>query len=260
MPGKPAKSKPKRRKKSAPSGLSDFDAFMAQPELRNYREQYRADATLAKAAVALLTSELERLNRPFATDRGVIFTTVEGRVKTEESFFRKLHKNWLGNSGQTGLTAEVISELYAGIKDLAGVRFSCPYYDQVHDSINRRIRPHLNELGHATDLRRDGLNDKDLLDKGDDFGYRSYHFFVRMLTPVDIFGARKPCLCEVQGRSELQHVWAVKSHDLLYKPKSEWTLSDKDIVEDMHHVSNSLRAADQFLISIRNRVRSTGSR
>jgi hypothetical protein len=60
-------------------------------------------------------------------------------------------------------------------------------------------------------------------------------------------------------RSELQHVWAVKSHDLLYKPSRGWQLSDKHVTEDMRQLSNSLRAADQFLVSIRDRARGGGN-
>ena len=62
-------------------------------------------------------------------------------------------------------------------------------------------------------------------------------------------------VCELQARTELQHVWAVKSHDLLYKPGFGWQHSDNHVVKDMREVSHSLKAADQWLMSIRDRVR-----
>jgi ppGpp synthetase/RelA/SpoT-type nucleotidyltranferase len=62
-------------------------------------------------------------------------------------------------------------------------------------------------------------------------------------------------ICEVQGRSELQHVWAVKSHDLLYKPDDGWLKPDAETLKDMQELSNSLRSVDHFLCRIRKRVR-----
>jgi ppGpp synthetase/RelA/SpoT-type nucleotidyltranferase len=125
----------------------------------------------------------------------------------------------------------------------------------VRAAIEDLIRPKLRELGYATNLDEGGFPSKDYLDHGDEFGYRSYHFFVKVPTPIDIYGNVELCLCEIQARTELQHMWAVKSHDLLYKPQGQWELSDKHVLEDMKQVSNSLRAADQFLVSIRDRTR-----
>jgi hypothetical protein len=42
-----------------------------------------------------------------------------------------------------------------------------------------------------TDLSSVGLGDKNYLDKGDSKGYRSYHFFLKVPTPVDIYGTTK---------------------------------------------------------------------
>jgi len=39
-----------------------------------------------------------------------------------------------------------------------------------------------------------------------------------------------------------------------------WNMSDEHVVQDMREVSNSLRAADQFLISIRDRSRKKKTR
>jgi ppGpp synthetase/RelA/SpoT-type nucleotidyltranferase len=74
-------------------------------------------------------------------------------------------------------------------------------------------------------------------------------------TLIDIYGNVELRLCEVQARTELQHVWAVKSHDLIYKPESGWNLDDDSVVENMRQVSNSLRAADHYLVDIRKRIK-----
>ena len=234
--------------------LSSFESFRDHPLVIPSIQRYHRDVILADAAVKVLVTDLENLNEEHEKSFGrVAFITIEGRVKTEDSFLKKLYIETRESSKSRGITAATLSTLYAGIRDLAGVRFSCPYFDQVTNAITSFVRPRLSELGHATDLRP-RIKDKDYLDRGDERGYRSYHFFVNVSTPTDIFGNRELCLCEVQARSELQHVWAVKSHDLLYKMGAGWYFSDKDVVEDMRQVSNSLRAADQSLISIRDRI------
>ena len=86
-------------------------------------------------------------------------------------------------------------------------------------------------------------------------GYRSYHFFIEIPAPYDIFGNVEPCMCEVQARSELQHVWASRSHEEFYKPEGELRFSDKDVLEDMRRISDLLNSADGFLVSVRNRIK-----
>jgi ppGpp synthetase/RelA/SpoT-type nucleotidyltranferase len=235
--------------------LHSFDKFCAHPLTAKLAAQYETDAVLAKAGVATLVNDLEAINDEYRDkyDR-VAFTTLEGRVKKRDSFLRKLYANCRGISGTKGITSQTLKQQYQEIRDICGVRFSCPYYDEVEVAINTLIRGELSRFGHATDLRNEpGLADKNYLDQGDEFGYRSYHLFVRVSTLVDIYGNTQSCLCEVQGRSELQHIWAVKSHYLLYKPRSGWELGDKHVVDDMRQVSQNLRAVDQFLLSIRDR-------
>ncbi|HEY6352328.1 MAG TPA: RelA/SpoT domain-containing protein [Candidatus Angelobacter sp.] len=236
--------------------LRSFEKFKAHPLVSPLMQRYQKDAILAECAVRTLVQDLKELNDDFSEKLfRTAFTTIEGRVKAEQSFLLKLHQLCRESSPSRGITQESLDEIYLNIRDLAGVRFSCPYYDEVKHAIEKLVRPWLSARGHATGLQEEsGCKDKDSLDSGDDFGYRSYHFYVRVATVIDIYGTRKPVLCEVQARTELQHIWAVKSHDLLYKPETGWMLSDKHVAEDMRQVSNSLRAADQFLVSIRDRV------
>ncbi|MCH8807370.1 MAG: hypothetical protein IH986_14980, partial [Planctomycetes bacterium] len=209
-----------------------------------------------------LIADLERLNGSYRKKHGrVAFTSIDGRAKTEHSSFKKLYKLASSRPPSTAITKDTLTELHSRIRDVAGVRFSCPYYDEVRSAINAIIRPHLANLGYASDLQAEpGCSDKNYLDQGDDTGYRSYHFFVRIPTPVDIYGESELCLCEVQARTELQHIWAVKSHDLLYKPDNGWSFGDPHVMEDMRQLSNNLRAADQALISIRDRTRGEASK
>lgn len=243
--------------------LASFERFESHTWVRPLKERYVRDATLAGYAIARVVKDLTKFKDAYNKKRGrVPFTTIDGRVKSEGSFFRKLYNLARERGRNSGITQEVLADLYTAITDLCGIRFSCPYYDEVGPAIERLVRPHLGGLGYATDLRDDPrYADSDRLDAGDPAtGYRSYHFFIRIPTIIDIYGNSELCLCEVQARTELQHVWAVKSHDLLYKPETGWDFSDEHVAEDMRQVSNSLRAADQYLISIRDRARGKRSR
>jgi ppGpp synthetase/RelA/SpoT-type nucleotidyltranferase len=245
---------------TVPIDLESFDAFRLHPWVSPLIQRYTKDATLARHAVARIVTDLENLNKRCIEKHGrVSFTSVEGRVKPETRFLRKLYKMCRVNAPTHGTTPDSLHELYCNIKDLCGVRFSCPYYDEVKPAIAKLVRPRLSALGYATDLQSDPrYQDADYLDTGDEAGYRSYHFFVRVPTVINIFGHVEMCLCEVQARTELQHIWAVKSHDLLYKPTAGWEFHDEAVVENMRQLSNNLRFADQLLVDIRNRVRGGG--
>lgn len=241
----------------APFDLSDFEKFKSHPLVKSLIPGFDKDSTIAKYSVKQLVQDLEDLNRAyFEKNKRVIFTTIEGRIKSQNSFLRKLYKMCCEKLKSEGITHEILNKNYKKIFDLCGIRYSCPYYDEIEWSINNIIRKELVNRGYAIDLRNNPrFKDKNYLDEGDKFGYRSYHFFVKIPTVVDIFNTRKMCLCEIQARTELQHIWAIKSHDLIYRPEEGWDIKDKDTIEDMRQLSNNLRAADQTLISIRNRIR-----
>lgn len=249
VPQKSARAEFRRQ----PLDLKSTNLFMSHPWIARLEQQYEHDAKLAKQAAVQIIEDLNDYNTKHNELSGrVAFTTIEGRVKTKASFFAKL----LLSCGQysKGLTEKSVGGLYLGVKDLCGVRFSCPYFDEVIPAV-ASLREHFAELGYAADLQSEAqYRDKNELEEGDRMGYRSYHFLVKIPTPVDIYGKVELRLCEVQARTELQHVWAVKSHNLLYKSQGGWNFSDPHVVADMKQVSNSLRAADQSLVSIRDRI------
>jgi ppGpp synthetase/RelA/SpoT-type nucleotidyltranferase len=232
--------------------LADKSAFCSHPWVEQILSRYRRDALLAEHAMQRISDDVRSINYLPATKSGrVRFTTVEGRVKLEVSVLRKLYQKCKAGSRETGVTPTTLQSYYDDIKDICGVRLACPYYDEVLPAI-ASIRSRLEALGYVTNVT--GLADRNFLDSGDELGYRSYHFFVKVPTETTIFGDSELCLCEVQVRTELQHIWAVKSHDLLYKKDLGWQETNH-VAEDMRQLSNSLRAADQSLISIRDRSR-----
>ena len=237
--------------------LDDVEAFATHQLVLPLRTRYVRSAMLAEWAILRLVEDLEALNEQHLAAHGrSLFTAVKGRVKEESSFLNKLLGACRTIARSRGLSQETLETAFANIRDLAGVRFSCPYFDEVVPAVDHLVRPRLSTLGYGTDLRGEvGYEDKNQLDEGDEFGYRAYHFYLRVPTAVDIYGAVELCVCEVQARTELQHVWADKSHALLYKPASGWNVDDEHVVGLMRQVSNSLRAVDEYLVDIRRRSR-----
>jgi len=238
--------------------LSCFESFMENSWRKELALKYKSDAILARHAIDKLKGDLKELNDKYWTEKKrTLFTTLDGRVKTEDSFFRKLYRHCKQACASEGFNKPKLTSWYKTIHDLAGVRFSCPYYDEVENAIRNHIRPFLGRLGYATDLSKEGMGDKNYMDEGDKNGYRSYHFFVEVPTAYDVFGATKSVICEIQGRSELQHVWAMKSHDLLYKHDSGWVevTSKSEILKDMQQLSNHLRAVDHHLTRLRVQIK-----
>jgi len=242
---------------STPIDLDDLTSFSVHPWVTAIKPQIESDQQLADSAMRRLLADLESINAEyFQKNSRAAFVTIEGRVKKTDSLIRKLFNACRDYAAENGITQNSVESLYHKITDLCGVRFSCPYFDEVALAIEELVRPELNRRGYGTALAE--YPDKDKLEDGDEHGYRSYHFFVKVPAPVDIYQNTSVALCEVQARTELQHVWTVKSHDLLYKPEDGWTYSDANVISDMKAVSQSLRAADQFLVSIRDRATGNG--
>lgn len=238
--------------------LASLEDFSGHEWVAECMIECRKRRRLASQALRQLTEDLGEINEGFKQGRGhgyLAFTTVGSRVKKPDSFLRKLYNRCRANSPKKGMTREFLNVQADGIHDIAGARLACAYFDNVIPRV-KFVRHELSVRGYAVDLASEGLPDKNLLEDGDEQGYRSYHFHVKIPTRVSIYGDTEMCVCEMQARSELQQVWADKSHDLLYKPDEGWMWSDENVLEDMKQVSNGLRMIDGLLVSLRERARS----
>jgi ppGpp synthetase/RelA/SpoT-type nucleotidyltranferase len=235
-----------------PLNLDTYDSFIAHQSIRDLKSKFAKLKTLAGSANKQLIEKLEELNKQHNQINGeVLFSAIDGRVKKEESFFRKLFSRCQEDAKKEGLSQALVTNAFDHINDIAGVRFSCPYMSGVKPAIFDIIREKLSPFGYATSLNDDDrYKDKDYLKDGDLYGYRSFHFFIKVPAVIDIYGNTEAVLCEVQARSELQHIWAVKSHDLLYK-NDRYVRDLEDYREDMRHLSEHLKVADHFLDRIR---------
>ena len=216
----------------------------------------RETCIIADQAAQTISEDLLDINDEYKRRQGgpVLFTAVTVRVKKPDSYLRKLFRLYSRSRKKKGaMTKENFEVCAKQIHDILGARFATPYYDQVIPAV-RMVQENLKERNYEIDLIHTSLPEKDYLDLGDQDGYRSYHFFVEVPTVVDIFGKTKHFRCEIQARTELQHVWAVKSRDLFYNSEIDWEGLDDQVKEDMKQVSNLLRSADAYLVSIRKRA------
>jgi len=176
-----------------------------------------------------------------------LFTAVQGRAKTERSFFKKLYRSCLKIDN---LNLDTVLALYNEIQDAAGVRFAFPYYHDVFQILHEYVYPQFKNLGYVVNLSPENQN---YFDKGDDLGRRYYLFFVKVPVPFDIFGNLELVRAEVEVRTEFQHVWASMMHDLINT--TDLGELRNDIVEDMRRISENLRSADYFLSNIYNKIK-----
>ncbi|MEO5357862.1 MAG: hypothetical protein H7844_11250 [Nitrospirae bacterium YQR-1] len=240
---------------------------MESDSIKEIEALRQIDFYKARDAQEKLTNDLNDLNK--TTDNKLFTRAVEGRAKDKESLFKKLFKKVKEQSKTEGLTYELLKNCYLDIKDKAGVRFACHYSDQIEHTIETFIRPHLNGLGYAAELRKNGYEDENYLAgkhaidgknlSSGRTGYRAYHFFVGVVLDTMVYDDRKEIfICEVQGRSSLQDVWGIISHELIYKQFDGWEVDDEKTKERignlMNKISDSLDATDSFLIEVRNQV------
>ena len=128
------------------------------------------------------------------------------------------------------------------------------YIDDIQFVLHK-MRESLRERGFATDLQqeKDIYKDQDFLRNPDpETGYRAYHLYIGV--SLVEFTISNPVICELQVRTELQDIWAVRSHRFIYKKHDR---APKFILKSMKHVSESLTAADTFIVDIRNEVLQT---
>ena len=233
--------------------LSDFEKHTWVQEALEQYDRCAIIASQAKLTIVHDLFELEQEHKKQHEGRA-LFTVVDSRVKKRNNYLAKLFRNYKQIREKQGMTKEGFATCITQIHDILGARFAVPYFDQVIPTV-QEVRKKLILRNYAVDLNSEGLKDINYLENGDDNGYRSYHFFIRVPTLVDLYGNSEMYLCEVQARTELEHVWAIKSHNLFYKPHSDWYPSDGHVKEDMKQISNQLRAIDQHLVSIRDRLK-----
>jgi putative GTP pyrophosphokinase len=171
----------------------------------------------------------------------VVPTRISNRVKSIKSIFRKIAKK-----KREGLQLNTARRVENHINDFAGARLVCDYLtDIVFIHAYLQAHPAFKVLPKKTE---------DYIERPKD-GYRGVHLVVEVQTS---FGRAK---CEIQLRTTLQHAWAEKAHDLLYKlKKKELRLVPKEIRLLMEEQSDLLYNIDKMAVEIAGAIRKSQSK
>lgn len=168
----------------------------------------------------------------------VVSTRVSSRVKTIESTLRKIARK-----RRQGFNLKTIRDVENHINDLAGARLVCDYLTDItfiHGYLQRH--PAFKVLPKKTE---------DYIAKPKN-GYRGVHLVVELETS---FGRAR---CEVQLRTMLQHAWAEKAHDLVYKlEETKLQRVPKQIKAIMEEQSDLLYNIDRMALEVARLVQET---
>ncbi len=180
--------------------------------LDEYREALPVFECMQTEVQAKLRDALDR--------NGIIVTTIETRIKTEESLAGKLA---LKGAKYTSLS---------DITDILGGRIVTFYTDDVD-----RIAAIAEQL---FDIDWDNSVDKRKLHQIDSFGYNSLHYICRLPGYEYRF--------ELQLRTTLQHAWASINHDTGYKSGVE---IPREYIRRINRLAGLLEMADDEFSRIR---------
>jgi ppGpp synthetase/RelA/SpoT-type nucleotidyltranferase len=210
--------------------------------LKSLRSSLIERSVKFEAAAEILAAHLRHvLRRSKLVDPQVVPTRVSSRAKTLKSTLRKIGQIRKRKTKGKRVELKTPHNVETHINDLAAARLVCDYLSDIafiHGYLQRH--PAFKILHSKTE---------DYIAHPKE-GYRGVHLVVEMQTS---FGRAR---CEVQLRTMLQHAWAEKSHDLLYKlRKTELERVPKQIRTLMIHQSNLLHDMDTMALEVADAVR-----
>lgn len=172
----------------------------------------------------------------------MFFPTFEGRVKTFKSFYDKIK--------QKEKIEGFIADPFARFNDLAGLRVV--FYNAV--DMQKAV-----ELLQAADDFVDAKKGSSLVadDKEKSYGYRAFHFDVRLNEPKRLYLEEYQMLsnipCEVQFKTIFAHSWSKVYHALSYKQMDEMNLSNleqQNLDADFKEAAQNLESIEQQITDL----------
>ncbi|MCX7923915.1 MAG: hypothetical protein N3B21_18170 [Clostridia bacterium] len=176
-----------------------------------------------------LTETLQRTIRRLLEREGIDFLDVQCRVKNLDSFLEKINRKGYKNP-------------FKEIHDFCGLRVIC-YYPSDLDRIIKLIKNEfkvVEEIDKSEDLGEDK------------FGYRSYHYIIKVKDSWEIvpdFRGLEDFEVELQVRTILMHAWADISHKLNYKKEHD---VPKGLRRRLNQLSALFEIADDGFDSIKS--------
>lgn len=208
-----------------------FEYFSAVTEKRlvkKTRKKISGILPVYERAKNVIILELESFSKEVDIDQCRIID-IGGRTKNIDSIEEKVYRKGI-----------LSSQIFEKFDDIAGVRVVCEYISDVYYL--------LEYIKENPLIRIIEIDDK--IKKPTQEGYRGIHVIVE----VDVYYNKqlyKNVMVEIQLRTSFQNGWAMKTHELTYKRKSDLS---KEISNQMKTLSDSLYEADAKAQELRNLI------
>ena len=196
--------------------------------------QFEELMMMYQCAILEVQTKLEVLDKEFSAryKRNPI-SSIESRVKSPMSIFRKLKKNNLEIN---------VKNITRNLNDVAGIRVIYNFIDDIYDVVKL--------LGKQDDIRV--VSTKDYIRNPKANGYRSYHMIVEI--PVFFAKGKQFMRVEVQIRTIAMNFWASLEHQLRYKKDIESIEGIDEISRELLEAADIIAETDQKMQEIKNKI------
>lgn len=149
-----------------------------------------------------------------------------GRVKTSDSIYEKIKRKGIGQY-----------EVFNKFDDIAGVRCTCEYLDDVYDVLEYIKKNPLFDVVEVDDK----------IDNPTQEGYRGIHVIVttQVYYQENVYNNVK---VEIQIRTAFQNAWSMKTHQLTYKKDS---IDSQEVKNVLRKLSDVLNEADKTALEMK---------
>lgn len=149
-----------------------------------------------------------------------------GRVKTSDSIYEKIKRRGIGQY-----------EVFNKFDDIAGVRCTCEYLDDVYDVLEYIKKNPLFDVVEVDDK----------IDNPTQEGYRGIHVIVttQVYYQENVYNNVK---VEIQIRTAFQNAWSMKTHQLTYKKDS---IDSQEVKNVLKKLSDVLNEADKTALEMK---------
>lgn len=198
---------------------------------KSFMDSFNRLMTYYRCAMMEIETKLNVLNEAFShrLDRNPI-NNIKCRLKSPESIGMKLRKKGCR------MTLDAIE---ANLSDIAGVRVTCPFIEDVYLMAEALLKQDDIEL----------LEAKDYIKNPKANGYRSLHLIV--MVPIFLPNEKQYVRVEIQLRTIAMDFWAALEHQLKYKKNYEYT---EEMAAELYSCAEISAALDQRMDALRRTV------